>query len=584
MRANYFCLAMMVFLNSLVQTFSVPSSLKEGILCNLCRDAQQKLFSLADENLDGFVKLAMKICKLGVSPNKCNYFVKNKGLNLIPAKMEFLRKSDYFCSQQLMFCESKLSKFSIDKFTKDLYNKYPPVESPKTKNGKAFNALTLNDIHVQPNYAPKSSIVCPDNVGCCSAEYGFPMNEKLQAGYWGSPNAPCDIPTHLFEKTLEEIRDRAKAGEFDMIFVLGDIPGHNYFTQPDDYVANVTSYVFRRLKEVVGIPVVPVVGNHEGHPVDFFDFDDPNSYGRKHIYGAFKDLITEQEYDQLNDSGFFERELPENNIKLIAFNTQLMDYYNDFLTRNGTNPLGSLDKLAKTFSESERKGQKVVFLTHIPPHDSKGSITFPRCLHVIFDRFKSTLTAVLSGHTHKDQLKFFTSDELTFGINFISPSLTTEGSHRPSFRIYEFREGEVYDYRQFNANIDEFNKRARNDDFDLNFELAYEFRNEYALKGSKPSEYLDLKDALQDLDGEALKKYAAHQYTQPRPYSMEELRIIVCNFEGEKQRLDRCLEPFLPPPSLSDRFEQLYRILFENEWFVSKDSREREPDMSLAKS
>lgn len=52
--------------------------------------------------------------------------------------------------------------------------------------------------------------------------------------------------------------------------------------------------------------VIPTVGNHEGHPVNFYDFGDKNNFVNKNIYPLFEKFISMEKISDLKQKGFYE--------------------------------------------------------------------------------------------------------------------------------------------------------------------------------------------------------------------------------------------------------------------------------------
>lgn len=548
----------------------LPKLLKKSFLCKICQRTEDRFLKLIKSSQKGVIDLVLKFCRTGASPEGCEYFVKNKAELLLPLKILFIKETDYFCSQKFKFCDPKVDKFSQEAFRRSLYARYPPIQVPKVEGVLKFRAVVLSDIHVQQKYLFKASKDCPEQVGCCDAKSGIPELPELQAGYWGAPNSMCDIPPYTFEKAVQLIKE--KEIDADALFVLGDLSSHDFVYQNEDMIEQTNRYVLDTLKGNFSIPIVPVLGNHECNPIDYFNWDDPNSFVRRKIFPIYSRVISSEQISELVNDGFFVQEFPKHNLKVVSFNTQLGDIFNDYLTKNATNPLGCLAKLAKTFSESEKKGQKVLILTHIPISDLFISRIFSRSLQTIFERFRNIFSGMFSAHMHLDQLKFLKDKEgEIYGLNFISPSLTTFSSYRPSYRVYTFEEGKVLDYEQFNIDIDFFNKRALEGNFDLKFELAYTFRKEYQVSSNTPQDFASLYRRFLHKKGEFAERYLRNHFTQPLSDMEKQRNFVICSIENDYDLMAECLKR-LDPYNWIDLFSsKVYRFFFENDWFYSKE-------------
>lgn len=336
--------------------------------------------------------------------------------------------------------------------------------------------LVLNDVHVQTSYAAGSNKNCREQTGCCTARSGFPSKLIDQAQYWGSPLAQCDLPPVSFDSAIKQIIDTHP--DIDVIGLLGDYAGHDYFYKDKTYLSNTTALVFDAIKKAYpNTTTVPVLGNHECDPANSLNFNDENNFVNTNIFPLFEKFITPEKVKDLKTQGFFEIEMPQFNLRLLSFNSQLNDLFNEYLILNATNPLGVLDRLADAFYRAERLGQKIIILAHFPISDPYTHPTFNKCFKAILNRFRSTITTMFSGHTHYDHVKFIRSKEgEIIAINYITPSLTPYSSYRPSYRIYEIQNGDVIDYAQFNVDIDRANSLARIGIYSFIFETAYTFR------------------------------------------------------------------------------------------------------------
>lgn len=59
------------------------------------------------------------------------------------------------------------------------------------------------------------------------------------------------------------------------MFILGDISNHSYFKVSEDEVARMTEFFYKTIKDnFPNVKVIPVLGNHECHPIDNYDFEE----------------------------------------------------------------------------------------------------------------------------------------------------------------------------------------------------------------------------------------------------------------------------------------------------------------------
>ena len=496
--------------------FPISSSLSKhhpkGLLCKFCESIQENFFSSLKTNKVQIRKLLKTACSLGLTDYTCEYFLVGFADNFFDLKPEFVSINDYFCSHMLSVCDKKTKQYDFEAFRKELKRKYPRTDKKKSidtgAKGKPFRILALNDIHVQPDYAFNSNASCGDPAGCCSDFFVKPKSDKDRARYWGTPNKNCDIPAYTFEKSIEFIKKNIKKITF--VSVLGDIYGHSYFRKKPQELIDTNQYVYDVLKGNFTDPqIIPIMGNHECHPVDNLDFSDPNNFVYKNIFPIFSSMIGQEKVNQMKEKGFYTLEYEEFNVKFLQINMQMDDTYNSYQVVNNTNPLGFFDKIGDELYISEQKNQKVIIQTHIPVVGNHGYSEFDRNMRVVLSRFKDTISTVLSAHTHHDSISFikdFDTGEV-IGANFISPSLTTFSSYEPSFRVYDFNDGEMENYHQWSMDIDSFNEKAEKGDFSFEFYNSYNYRDYYQLgEMSIKESFSFLKDKLFN-DDDTFKKY-----------------------------------------------------------------------------
>ena len=106
-------------------------------------------------------------------------------------------------------------------------------------------------------------LVCYESKSCTFSGKG---DAGDQAGFWGSLNAPCDIPLWTYKNALEFISKNIKP---DLIFWTGDIPAHDVWDQTRaDQLQHIEITADILSKYFPDIRVYPSLGNHESSPVD----------------------------------------------------------------------------------------------------------------------------------------------------------------------------------------------------------------------------------------------------------------------------------------------------------------------------
>ena len=140
------------------------------------------------------------------------------------------------------------------------------AEDPRAGELSAFVHLT--DIHIDPYYEPGSLNECNEPL-CCRATSGpVSVDKRRQAGRWGD-YGNCDVPVRTLRNALERIREKHSNAEYWLW--TGDISPHDIWNISKSEAANHVRLVTKLLREYSGgVPVFPVIGNHEAHPVNSF--------------------------------------------------------------------------------------------------------------------------------------------------------------------------------------------------------------------------------------------------------------------------------------------------------------------------
>lgn len=112
-------------------------------------------------------------------------------------------------------------------------------------------------------------------------------------------------------------------------------------------------------------------------------------------------------------------------------------------------------------SQSEKIGQKVYLIGHIPPKSNLNdwAIRF----NAIVDRYAYIIRGQFYGHTHSDHVSFFpqmkdkanVSTAALSNYYLVSPSLTTYSDRIPEYRVMDvdFDTLQVIDYSQYRYEI-----------------------------------------------------------------------------------------------------------------------------------
>lgn len=130
-----------------------------------------------------------------------------------------------------------------------------------------FKVVHITDVHYDPNYLPGSHAICSEKAICCQRESTPPPNgTHVPAGYWGDYHI-CDAPWHSIQNMFDDVK--ARSSNYDFVYFTGDIISHRDWATSKFSNTHDIKRVFQGFRDTFGsIPVYPVLGNHEAHPVN----------------------------------------------------------------------------------------------------------------------------------------------------------------------------------------------------------------------------------------------------------------------------------------------------------------------------
>lgn len=132
---------------------------------------------------------------------------------------------------------------------------------------KISTFVHITDIHIDPYYEPGSLNDCQEPL-CCRATSGpVAVNDKRrQAGRWGD-YGNCDTPVRTLRSALNRIRQEHSDAEYWLW--TGDISPHDIWNITKEEALSHVRLVTKMIRDYSnGLPVFPVIGNHEAHPVN----------------------------------------------------------------------------------------------------------------------------------------------------------------------------------------------------------------------------------------------------------------------------------------------------------------------------
>ncbi|XP_070394579.1 sphingomyelin phosphodiesterase-like [Dermacentor albipictus] len=308
----------------------------------------------------------------------------------------------------------------------------------------SFRVLHLSDTHYDPEYVEGSLASCDEPL-CCRAASGEVTNDTDRAGRWGDLRY-CDLPFRTLENMLEHIGRQGRQPQF--AYWTGDLPPHDVWriTRAANF-ENFEKTVSTIAKQLPGVTVYPVVGNHEAVPPNLFPETDrsdaQHAEKSQWLYDTlaedWKVWLPEDALATVRRAGYYVAK-PREGLRLISLNTNFCYNFNFWLFVNSTDPGNQLRWLVDELLDAERVGDKVHLIGHIPPGLPDCLDTWSAMFHRIVERFSSTVVGQFYGHTHYDEaIVYYSSVDRSrpFGLAFVAPSVTTYTFLNPAYRIYE---------------------------------------------------------------------------------------------------------------------------------------------------
>lgn len=410
----------------------------------------------------------------------------------------------------------------------------------KEESNDAIKIVQITDIHYDPKYEPYGNPECGEPT-CCRKGQNDTNSSKL-AGFWGDYNN-CDTPWHSVVDALSHINTTHQ--NIDYVYFTGDIIDHGVWETSRE--ANMES-LYKSYNEIYeafkGIPVYPILGNHEPHPLNQFapqSITDDN-LSTQWLYNMVADLwinfgwLPESTRATILQGGFYTL-TPRKGFRIIVLNNNVCYCYNWWLLYQPQDPDRQLHWLVETLSEAEENEELVHILGHIPPGDNSCQRTWKREYLKIINRFSHIIVAQFNGHTHNDELQIIYRDEDAKNVSNVAwngGSITTYANLNPNYKVYTIDKNtlEVKDFENWMYNISLANENSNQRP---QWYRSYSFKNEYNLTDLSLN---SLSDWLVELgsDENVLNRYYENFFKHADPALQ-----IDYDFEYKKEYIKRII-------------------------------------------
>ncbi|RZC34305.1 sphingomyelin phosphodiesterase, partial [Asbolus verrucosus] len=333
----------------------------------------------------------------------------------------------------------------------------PERPKPNDSNAQSFQILQLSDIHYDPNYKPYGKADCGEPV-CCQEDQGEGASAETSCGYW-SDYRDADVPWYLVEETVRQ----TKTHEFDYVYYTGDIISHRVWQTTVENNTKTISKLYSYFKDSFDVPVFPIFGNHEPHPLNVWPDDQlqDDTLSVKWLFELaaekWSNLIGEDVKETVLKGGYYSVS-PRPGFRIIGVNGNLCYTDNWWLIYDDVDPFNQLQWLADTLKLAEDNNESVHILTHVPTGDISCLQVWSREYRRIVERFANTITGQFNGHTHRDEFHvYYNSSEPTqaVGVAFNGASVTPYSSSNPSYKVYHVDQSTytLLDYEEWTFNL-----------------------------------------------------------------------------------------------------------------------------------
>ncbi|EZA53027.1 hypothetical protein DMN91_002938 [Ooceraea biroi] len=417
----------------------------------------------------------------------------------------------------------------------------PPKLTRTEDTDETIDIVQITDIHYDPKYEPDGNSHCNEPT-CCRRGQNRTNTSGKRAGYWGDYNY-CDTPWHSVVDALDHIKDTHQ--NISYVYFTGDIIDHGVWeTTMEGNILSLSSSYHQIYKTFGSIPVYPILGNHEPHPLNLFapKTVSNNEISTQWLYNMMANLwinnfgwLPESTRSTILQGGYYTVS-PKKGFRIIVLNNNVCYCYNWWLWYEPKDPDGQLQWLADTLLQAEKDAELVHILAHIPPDNEHCQSTWKREYIKVINRFAHVIRAQFNGHTHNDELQLVYSNNITKIVNIAwnGGSLTAYNNLNPNYKLYTVNSNNyaVKDLENWMYNLTLANEHVTQRPL---WYKSYSFKEEYDVTDLS---YDSLHTWFSRLtrDDDLLRRYHRHFFKHAEPSLMKE-----CNAKCLKAYLCRMI-------------------------------------------
>jgi sphingomyelin phosphodiesterase len=425
------------------------------IPCDICIIGVGTVISLIRNIADSLtcIKLSLKIvCNLLLTTDVCNGAIDTYAE---PLAFIFQNRTDttaYDVCGMYLGIDGNCPPIreELRNWTIELPPGKPAITNPPLlpENHPSVKFLQLTDIHPDLHYMVGSNGTCGKPMCCRDGDESTDAGAIGDAGYHG--HYQCDMPEHAMLDVFQNAKERYN--DYKFILMTGDLVHHSVWsTTKEDNIEHFNSVNFDLISRFAGIPIYPVIGNHESHPCNMYPprsiWGYSEEFNNSWVYGTIADTYKESFIGQglaegdLRRAGYYMVKPPgTQKLRLIILNTNFCYNNNFWLFYEAVDVEGHLDWLNTQLFIAELAGDKVFLVGHIPPGKSDCWSVWNHQFQRIVNRFEGTIQAQFYGHTHNDETTIFfdSSSNPPRPMNTlnIGVSVTPYTKLNPGYKVY----------------------------------------------------------------------------------------------------------------------------------------------------
>lgn len=409
----------------LIEILDMFNRTNTSSVCQSCLKFVEKVRTISDKQIiKNFIEnTAETFCEKKQNKSVCYQAIHSYGDEVWEILLDRAIRPQRFC-QRFAICPHVEERDHLQEFIKDVLKDKPQKKSVKPTKKSTYSVLQIADPHVDLLYKEGSNAFCNEPL-CCREADGIPADKTKSAQHWGT-YAKCDIPTRTFEQFLNFTSHHF---DIDMIVWTGDNIAHDIWQQSEKNQTLPTYDITRKILDYFpNTFVYPMFGNHEPYPCNQFD---PSGNGSAWLTAQLSEMwkgwLDEKALKTFKEHSYYAIVNPTHNVKVIGLNTEACDVDDYYLIKDPSDPMGQLKWLREELYDSEKKGQSVFILGHIPTGNFGCYVQWSSRYRALVDRFSNIIRAQFFGHTHNDEFQVARSyaDNSPMAISFIAPSFTT---------------------------------------------------------------------------------------------------------------------------------------------------------------